>query len=286
VSAAVLAAGPGIVVPEVPPAMATTPATPMAPAATAAANADAARELTIDDLAAKSGVPSRTIRFYQSKGALPKPEIRGRVAFYGAEHVERLRLIEELQDRGLQIKAICDLVGRIDKGELVLGEWLGLDAQLREPWAHDAPRVVTEVELRELAGSKRPGAVAALLRVKLVERRGDAFVVKSPALLQTAMRLEAAGVDIETAAGGAAILRKHLQRAASDLADYFFDHAVEGFGRDATATSMRDVFEALRPTGLEAVRLIFGQEMGRVLRKLVESGKTAKIAKTRKKPKP
>src|SRR5205823_3902640 len=101
---------------------------------------------------------------------------------------------EELQDRGLQIKAICELAGRIDRGELVLGEWLGLDAQLTEPWAQDAPRVVTEDELRELAGTKRPGALAALGRAGLVERRVDSFVVKSPALLQVAVRLESAGV--------------------------------------------------------------------------------------------
>jgi len=40
-------------------------------------------EYTIDDLAAVSRVPSRTIRFYQSKGALQSPKIKGRVAFYG-----------------------------------------------------------------------------------------------------------------------------------------------------------------------------------------------------------
>ena len=33
---------------------------------------------TIDELTAATGVPSRTIRFYQSKGTLEKPEIRGR----------------------------------------------------------------------------------------------------------------------------------------------------------------------------------------------------------------
>jgi len=41
-------------------------------------------EYTIDDLASVSQVPSRTIRFYQSKGVLPKPVIKGRVAFYGS----------------------------------------------------------------------------------------------------------------------------------------------------------------------------------------------------------
>ena len=66
-----------------------------------------AREYTIDELAAATRVPSRTIRFYQQAGALPKPQIRGRVAFYGDEHVERLKLVADLQDRGLRMKAIC-----------------------------------------------------------------------------------------------------------------------------------------------------------------------------------
>ena len=47
-----------------------------------------APKYTIDELAAASHVPSRTIRFYQSKGVLMAPQIKGRVAFYGDEHVE------------------------------------------------------------------------------------------------------------------------------------------------------------------------------------------------------
>src|ERR1700728_2599145 len=61
---------------------------------------------TIDDLAALTRVPSRTIRFYQAKGVLPRPELRGRVAYYGPAHVQRLELIASLQDRGLRIDAI------------------------------------------------------------------------------------------------------------------------------------------------------------------------------------
>ncbi len=45
--------------------------------------ATAATEFTIDELSARSGIPSRTIRYYQSEGALPPPERRGRVARYG-----------------------------------------------------------------------------------------------------------------------------------------------------------------------------------------------------------
>ena len=113
---------------------------------------------TIDELAAKTRVPSRTIRFYQSKGALQVPEIRGRVAYYSDAHVERLELIAKLHDRGLRIDAIGDLVKRIDRGELDLAEWLGVEAEMQTPWASDQPRTVTESELYELAGLHAPGA--------------------------------------------------------------------------------------------------------------------------------
>ena len=46
-----------------------------------------------------------------ASGALMPPEIRGRVAYYGPAHVERLKLIAQLQDRGLRIDAIRDLLG-------------------------------------------------------------------------------------------------------------------------------------------------------------------------------
>ena len=246
---------------------------------------EAPREYTIDELTAESQVPSRTIRFYQSKGALPPPQIRGRVAIYGPPHIERLKLIARLQDRGLKIDAIRDLTARIDKGEVDVNEWLGIDAQLQVPWADDQPRTATEAELYDLAGTRRPGLLGDLLRAKLVKRHGDVFLVRSPALLQIAARLEAAGVDLVTATGGAEIIRKHMSRTADDLAAYFFKQAREGFGRDAGPDDFAAAFQALRPMGLEAVRVMFGQEMERVLRKLVESGKTATLPAKAKKPK-
>jgi DNA-binding transcriptional MerR regulator len=233
---------------------------------------------TIDDLAAVSRVPSRTIRFYQSKGALQSPKIKGRVAYYGPEHLERLKLIASLQDRGLRMDAIRELVSRIDKGELDVNEWLGIEQQLQASWANDTPRTASEHELYELAGTRRAGLIADLVRTKLVTRHGDTYFVRSPALLHVAMKLENAGVDLETAAEGGEILRKHLSRAASDLADYFIKHARDGFEVHGHAHDMATVMSALRPMGMEAVRVIFGQEMERVLRKMVESGKTAAIS--------
>ncbi len=224
-------------------------------------------ERTIDELAALTRVPSRTIRFYQSKGALPSPTMRGRVAFYGPLHVERLKLIGQLQDRGLRIDAIRELTTRIDKGDVDVGAWLGLDAQLRAPWTDDAPRTMTAAEI---AGD-RAGLLADLVRAKAIARQGDVYLVESPALLRLVLRLEAAGVDVAVGMRSVAILRKHLARASRELAD----HAVDNSRRGALDANLDEV----RPIALDAVRQLFAREVERVLRELVERGKTAKLAK-------
>lgn len=240
-------------------------------------------EYTIDELTAVSGIPSRTIRFYQSNGALPRPEVRGRVAYYGEAHVDRLRLISRLQDRGLRIKAIRDLLRHLEAGEVDLQAWLGLDSQIGAPWSSDRSRIVTEDELYELLGSRRPGLLADLLRLRLVDREGDGYLVRSPALLVISMQLERAGVDLDTVYGGAAIIRKHVARAAKDLVKYFFRRAGEGFGHDASDDELLEAFAEARPVGQQALQIIFAQEMDRVLRAQLEAGKTATISKRKKK---
>ena len=246
------------------------------------------REYTIDEISSLSRVPSRTVRFYQSRGALMAPAIRGRVAYYGSKHLQRLELIAQLQDRGLSIDAIRDLLASIDKGETDLAEWLGVEQELQASWANDHPRTVTESELYELAGTRRPGLIADLLRARLLERRGEVLLLTSPALLAVAMRLEAAGVDLDTALEGAGIVRKHMARTASDLVGLFVKRAHQGAIDAGDAGDAASIFQALRPTGIEAVRVIFGREMERELRKLLESGKMAtlpsKVRKAKKKP--
>lgn len=246
---------------------------------TATPDKTGAGQYTIDELSALARVPSRTIRFYQSKGALSSPEIKGRVAYYSDAHVERLKLIAQLQDRGLRIDAIRGLVKSIERGELDMAEWLGVEQQLQASWAHDHARTVSEVELFTLAGSNRPGLIADLTRVNLVERRGDVYIVESPALLAMAMKLEAVGVGQDTAAEAADILRKHLGKAVAELTQFFLKRASDGFVETAQPAKL---FEALRPVGIEAVRVIFSKQVEGALRKLLESGALAALPSTRR----
>lgn len=233
-----------------------------------------ADEQTIDELAASTRVPSRTVRFYQSKGVLPPPRIRGRVAYYGEDHRKRLELIAQLQDRGLRIDAIRELLVRVDRGEVDVADWLGIEAQLKAPWANDQPRTYTASEVDELMRDRRPGLLAELVRSGALERRGDVYFTASPALLRVVIELEAGGIEPATAAKAGEMLRKHLRRAANELADLFFEEARKG---KSGAADVEQIVATLRPHGLETVRVIFGREMERVLRDWVASGKSTKL---------
>jgi DNA-binding transcriptional MerR regulator len=54
---------------------------------------------TIDELARIVGMPSRTIRFYNTQGLLPPAFMQGRVAYYDDEHAAVLKRIKELKEQ-------------------------------------------------------------------------------------------------------------------------------------------------------------------------------------------
>lgn len=252
---------------------------PLLPDAVESAMPDEPREYTIDELAAHTAIPSRTIRFYQSKGALPKPERRGRKAYYTDLHVERLALIAQLQDRGLRIRAIRDLMQRVDAGELQIEEWLGLQDQLSASWADETPVLYDQGALAELLGEGRPGLLADLVRMGLLERRGDSYLAGSPGLLQTLLKMDAAGIELEVAHTAAQLAKKHLGRLASEMTEYLLKNAGNGFGGAASAAELQESFDAARPLTQAVVRAVFATEMERVMRELAESGRLAKVAR-------
>lgn len=236
------------------------------------------REYTIDELAARSGVPSRTIRFYQANGALQAPEIRGRKAIYFDAHLQRLELVGQLQERGLRIRAIRDLMVQVERGELGLDEWLGLQDKLHQPWTDDSPRLFTRQELQELAGPDRKHVVADLGRLGLVTAQGDRFLAESPALLGVFLRMERAGIDLAVAKGASDLVRANLNKLAAALVKHYVKHAGDGFGTTPAAEDLAAAFDAVPARTSELVELVFGQEMERALREVVSSGQVAKLA--------
>ncbi len=228
------------------------------------------------ELAARSGVSARTIRFYQSVDVLPRPDRHGRAAVYRNEHLERLRLIAELRGRGLTLGAIRDLLGRRASPGISVGDWLGLDETLGGPWSEDRPRIVTDQELGDILGTRAAGLRTQLERSRYVERQSTgSWLIPSPALLDLALQLDEAGIDVELTGQAAELLRRRLARAVDDLIVLFVERSGTSFPGQASRAETASAVTALRPIAREAAGIILAQEVERGLRSLIEAGPTA-----------
>src|SRR2546425_11301729 len=105
-------------------------------------------EYRIEQLARVAGVAVDTIRFYQGKGLLEAPRREGRVTWYGDAHLDRLRRIRDLQQRGFTRTVIQrSLAGELEPSDE------GLGAAITRP---PAPQPLTLAELAERGGEAQP----------------------------------------------------------------------------------------------------------------------------------
>ena len=230
---------------------------------------------TVDEVAAEVGLTVRTVRYYQSEGLLPAPTRVGREARYGDEHLERLRLIARLQEQGLRLTAIAELLRQGDAG----GDWLGLTESLAKPWSEDRPALWSEDELAErLAGSA--GVTADdLVRGGVVERRSDTspvvYLVPSPGMVDIALQLARLGLDLDVAARLRGLLVERLRTLATDLVAAFTEDVSLSLLADAGPTDLVRLLEQLRPLTRRAVDLLFAAEMERAQRELLAAVEVA-----------
>jgi len=226
---------------------------------------------SLGELSDASGASERTIRYYQNERLLPKPDKQGRDGIYRDDHVERLRLINELRDRGLSLHTIRELVVN-DNPARTVSAWLGVDATLSAPWSDDRPRTLTQDELRATVANTEAGVIGELQDARYAHRNHDgSWDVPSPALLDLALQLRAAGVDIEIAGRIRDLLRGRLSKAVEDTVKLLVDRAGSGFAGAASAEELATALGALRPIAREMSSLILAQEVERALHELVES---------------
>src|SRR5689334_5671530 len=106
--------------------------------------------LTIDQLAERSGISVRTIRFYTGRGLLPAPQLRGRTGLYGPDPLARLRPVDELSALAYSLAAIEAALPRLPPE--VGAEELVLHHALLPPWVLEQVEEQTFAELARRAG--------------------------------------------------------------------------------------------------------------------------------------
>lgn len=215
----------------------------------------------IEDLAHHSGATVRTIRAYQDRGLLPRPERRGRANVYADAHLARLRQIADLLDRGYTLASIKELLEAWDAGR-GLGGVLGLVAEVDGPWTDEQAVRITRAELDERFGGRPDdAAVADAIELGVLEPvPGDEnlFLVPSPQELAVAVELHAAGVPLSAISGHLRELRGQVEHIASRFLEFTTEHVFARYlgehpPTDAEATEAASLVRRLRPLAQQTV---------------------------------
>ena len=180
--------------------------------------------MTIDELAARTGVASRTIREYQSVGVLHAPRKVGRVGRYDDDHIRRLDAIAQLQQRGYSLAGIRDLFDAWESGRSLTAV-IGVDAGAVASSADERPAVFSAEQLEGFVPGitrKRPLRDKAM-RCGLIEKRGADWCVRSRSLLQLVADTTAMGVKADRALDVAAALADAAAAVAERATELFVD---------------------------------------------------------------
>jgi DNA-binding transcriptional MerR regulator len=236
---------------------------------------DAAQsEMTIRQLAERTGMTVRNIRAHQTRGLLPPPVVRGRTGYYDEEHVARIELTREMQADGLNLEAIRRVLENSDGSA---AEILDFSRAIRVPFEDEAPEIYEATEIAEVWGAEsvdpellRRGEELGMLR-SLPDGRIE---VISPRLQQAAVELAGLGIGGDAAMAAAEQLRKHSDGAARTFVDLFVREIWEPFDRAGRPEQdwprIREALDRMRPLASRSVLAVFQIAMDEAAEKASE----------------
>jgi DNA-binding transcriptional MerR regulator len=222
--------------------------------------------LTVDELAAATGMTVRTTRYYAGLGLLPPPERRGRMAYYGPEHRARLELIRALQDHGFTLAAIEKYLSRLPADASV--EDLAVQRAMLTSWTTGSRSTLTRRQLDARAGRRlSDDELDVLEKMQAFERHGDRYAVEPVFDLGVkALELDIPGESLVEA--GEAIGR-HMDALADDLTAVLRTNVLQPYREqqhsEADAARFEQTMADLRRLTLEAVVTGFQRAANQVI---------------------
>lgn len=229
--------------------------------------------MTIEELSSRTGVTTRNIRAYQSRGLLPPPETVGRTGYYHPGHEARLGLIERMQRRGFNLSGIGNLLKEWTAGRS-LSAVLGFESALTQTWTEDTARVYTRDELHRflglpaisdetLAAAVDLGTLASADDGPRGERR---YRIVEPEVFEALAQIVHHGVPTALAAEKLGLYRARMQDMANELLDVFCEHVWDPFVAKGMPPSQLPLLTGgllkMRPLARAAAMAMFSKALG------------------------
>jgi DNA-binding transcriptional MerR regulator len=230
-------------------------------------------EMTIRELAERTGMTVRNIRAHQTRGLLPPPVVRGRTGYYNDEHVARIQLTREMQADGLNLEAIRRV---LDGGDGSASAIFDFTRALRAPFEDEAPEIFDAEELVAIWGEEAdPKLMRRAEKLGIFRALPDGRIEAiSPRLQRAAAELAELGIGAEDALATAEKLRRHADGVARTFVDLFVKEIWQPFdqaGRpERDWPRMREALERMRPLAAGALLATFQIAMGEAIEKASE----------------
>jgi DNA-binding transcriptional MerR regulator len=245
-----------------------------------------AEQLTIAELAARTGISVRTIRFYAGLGLIPPPVVRGRLGLYDERHTARLELVRDLQRLGFTLAAIEGYLARIPlEGS---PEDLALHRALLAPWLPEQPETVDRAELDARAGrTLDDGALTRLAALGVIQRaeRVDTWTLTSPDLLGYGLSLLDAEMDFEVQLACQQIIERHTSALATELVALFHHTVLREYRERGRPPELRArllaLVQRLKPLTVNGVVTNFQLAVNRAIRESAVPAETRMPAEPR-----
>lgn len=247
-------------------------------------------EITIGELARRTGMTIRNIRAHQTRGLLPPPIVRGRTGYYNEEHVARIELTREMQGEGLNLEAIrrvLETTGGSSK------EMVDFARAVRAPFEDETPEIYEPAELAAGWGMEKvdPKLIERSEKLGVMRQLPDGKIeVLSPRLQGMATALIELGVTPAAGVELAEKLRESAEGASRAFIDLFVKQIWEPFDRagrpEEDWQKVREALDRLRPLASDALLAMFQITMGEATerageRTLQEAGEPAKKTRRR-----
>jgi DNA-binding transcriptional MerR regulator len=226
--------------------------------------------LTIDQLAERTGITVRNIRYYAGRGLLPPPQLRGRTGLYGPDHLARLELVSELSALGFTLASIESHLEKLPPS--VGAADLALQRVLLTPWV---PEEIEEVDRDEL--DRRTGRRLSAEDVDALEGLGaltalpDGRVrLHGAGALNSALAVIASGLPREVWQRSYELIEKHTAALADDLMAMFQREVLQPYrdrGRKAEERlRLAQALSQLKPVTVHGLVTAFGRAVNRAIR--------------------